>query len=77
MNKIYFNLSGKITDQDMDVFFWFLVRVFYAPTITRADFVLDQSAHLFTFSFSANHNPGNEKFTPKRARKYCRLLGLP
>jgi hypothetical protein len=44
---------------------------------TRADFVLDQSAHLFTFSLSANHNAGNEKFTPRRARKYCRLLGLP
>ena len=41
---------------------------------TRADFVLDQSAHLFTFSLSANHNAGNEKFTPRRARKYC---GLP
>jgi hypothetical protein len=26
---------------------------------TRADFVLDQSAHLFTFSLSANHNAGN------------------
>jgi hypothetical protein len=38
---------------------------------TRADFVLDQSAHLFTFSLSANHNAGNEKFTPGRARKYC------
>jgi hypothetical protein len=44
---------------------------------TRADFVLDQSAHLFTFSLSANHNAGNEKFTPRRARKYCRFLGLP
>jgi hypothetical protein len=41
------------------------------------DFVLDQSAHLFTFSLSANHHAGNEKFTPRRARKYCRLLGLP
>ena len=45
--------------------------------LTRADFVLDQSAHLFTFSLSAIHNAGNEKFTPRRARKYCRLLGLP
>jgi hypothetical protein len=43
---------------------------------TRADFVLDQSAHLFTFSLSANHNAGNKKLTPRRARKYCRLLGL-
>jgi hypothetical protein len=49
----------------------------YCIKITRADFVFDQLAHLFTFSFSANHNAGNEKFTPRRARKYCRLLGLP
>jgi hypothetical protein len=44
---------------------------------TRADFVLDQSARLFTFSLSANHNAENEKFTPMRTRKYSRLLGLP
>jgi hypothetical protein len=42
--------------------------------ITRADFVLDQSAHLFTFLLSANHNAGNAKFTPRRTRKYCHLL---
>jgi hypothetical protein len=45
--------------------------------VTKADLVLDQSAHLLSFSFSANHNAGNEKFTSRRARKYCRLLGLP
>jgi predicted type IV restriction endonuclease len=43
---------------------------------TRADFVLDQSAHLFTFSLSANHNAGNEKFTPRRAIKYCVFSGF-
>jgi hypothetical protein len=43
----------------------------------RADFFRDQSANLFTFSLSGDHNAGNKKFTPRRARKYCRLLGLP
>ena len=34
------------------------------------------SAFVYIFAL-ANHNAGNEKFTPRRARKYCRLLGLP
>ena len=41
--------------------------------ITREDFVLDQSAHLFTFSLSANHNAGNEKFTTRRAMTSVRF----
>ena len=67
-------LSGRIPDSTiLSLSGWIL----YPVHPTRADFMLDQSAHLFTFSLSANHNAGNEKFTTRRARKYCRLLGLP
>jgi hypothetical protein len=70
--QTYSFLCNSVFDVDMPCT-WSLVR----DCPTRADFVLDQSAHLFTFSLSANHNAGNEKFTPRQARKYCRLLGLP
>ena len=52
-----------------------MVVDYHAPR-TRGNFVLDQSARLFTFSFSTNEDAGNPKLSTKRARKYCRLLGL-
>jgi flagellar biosynthesis component FlhA len=82
MNKIKYPKSVQLKFRNETVFnsvAVFLVRTHGSErhTETRSDFVLDQSAPLFTFSLSANHNAGNEKITPRGARKYCRLLGLP
>ena len=58
LRQTYSFLCNSVFDVDMPCT-WSLVR----DCPTRADFVLDQSAHLFTFSLSANHNAGNDKFT--------------
>jgi hypothetical protein len=44
------------------------------PGTNKTDFLLDQSAHLFTFLFSANQNAGNEKFTPRHRIKTYRSV---